>query len=243
MYCKSCGCELSDSEMFCGSCGAENDIVNSTSAPNSQEVSNVKANLSIESLIKRINALGKSKIIYFLSIGMMLLSMIFSVTPVFRVRAFLDNSDEVMFAGFFTFLIIAVYIVAIILMVTPFLVGKNPKPSYFICAKIITILTFVWFFILLFLTSGSVNKQNLNSVAGVAPSVTGWFYIITTAAAIALLFKLTYDIKKIYGIKTNRVEGFSTINYTEKENVWRCPQCGKANDKFISYCSCGCKKP
>ena len=91
MYCKQCGKELRDDEMFCSSCGTKAGEVKKTTfeMPDAERLKN-----SVDVFKSRLNDLGENKVTYLTGICLLLVSAFLLTKEMFAVSytVFYTNS-------------------------------------------------------------------------------------------------------------------------------------------------------
>lgn len=203
MYCSQCGNELKNNEKFCPNCGAKNgpseSPANENFSPINIKIKAITASEMKDNFISGVADLGKYKMLLFANIALLLLSMIFSLTNTFKAEAWLGISQSMSMFDEMTgtkLFFIACYILSIVTLVFPLLLKKAWKPSFFLPAKIITILSTLWFFIVLIAGLNEVSSSEFSSMAEFTLTATGWLFIVATLGAMALSFKIALDFKK-----------------------------------------------
>lgn len=200
MFCSKCGNELKNGEQFCPKCGTKS---GTTGKPINLNISTEDMkNKAIEmksNLISGVVDLGKNKVLVLGNIALLILSLIFSFTNTFKVDAILGVSEGMSLVedvGMKPIYLI-LYLTAIIVLMIPLLFKKAWSPKFFLPAKIVTILSSLYFLIVLFIGLDEVDSSGYGSIAEFNLSVTGWLFVITTIGALVLAYKNTFDLKKL----------------------------------------------
>lgn len=220
MFCSKCGNELKAEEQFCPKCGTKSGATGNPINLNiSTEDMKSKAIEMKGNLISGVADLGKNKVLILSNIVLLILSLIFSFTKVFKVDAILGISEGMsMFedmAGIKVFFIIC-YLLSVLALVFPLFFKKAWSPKFFLPTKIVTILSSIWFFIILFVGLNEVNSSGYGSIAEFNLSVTGWLFVITTIGALVLAYKNTFDLKKLKENSKIAVQNTSQIDEEQK---------------------------
>ena len=213
MYCSNCGNELKSDEQYCSHCGTKVGATgNSVHLDISAEKIKKQATQIKSNFAESVADLGKNKGLLFANIALIVCSMIFSLLKTFKVTAVMGISESMsMFDGVDgvrNFFIIG-YIVSVFFLLFPLMFKKAWKSIFFLPAKIISILSVLWFLLFTFMGISEVDESDYSALAEFAPSVAGWIYIIATLGALFLSFKLALEYKKLAAVKTEGI--------TEKE--------------------------
>ena len=211
MFCSKCGKELKDGELFCSQCGTRCGTTGNSMNISTGDMKN-KAIEMKNNFVSGVADLGKSKTLIFGNIILLFLSLIFSLTKVFKVDAILGMSQGMsMFvdiesvkemdgfkdmAGVKSFALIF-YLFAILMLVFPLLLRREWSTKFFLPTKIVTIATLVWFLFVLFTGLSELDSSEYSSLAEFNLSGTGWLFLVTTAGALILAYKNTVDLKKL----------------------------------------------
>ncbi len=215
MFCRNCGAQVTEGNKFCRSCGAEIVARPTVQRPQqtqqTQQSQNVRYNYNPAPVQASQNAgyaafgsnLGQLKNLFFICLVVLVLSMIFSFTEVFKAYSNLGNSETIGMLGSsseenFKGLDFVLYGGSIIVMCLPLITKKEIKKINLLPAKITTILNLSWFLLVFLLTLSDVNSSGLSSFGGIGISIMGWFFLATTVGSIFLLFKLSGQIKRGY---------------------------------------------
>lgn len=200
MYCVKCGNELREKEQFCSNCGTKVGYVPNRMNLNfsTDDIKNKFTEMK-SNFVSSVADTGKNKVLLLANIALLLISFIFSLTETFKVDAILGiNESMSMFddmQGVKAFFIFG-YLLSISSIFIPLLFKKSWKPKFFLPAKVVTIASTGWFFLLLITGLEEVKSSEFSSMAEFAPTPAGWIFLIATLCAIILSFKLALDFKK-----------------------------------------------
>ena len=135
------------------------------------------------------SALGSNMVIYFISLGVMLMNIIFMYCPQFSVLRWFDFSlygsgisrmdDDLEFLIVFGIIILLGYIGGMVLSALPLMTNKKWSGKYFICSRVTSIvaLSFYMLFVIILL-----------SESGVSLTFWGVMYIMSGIGSIVLSF-------------------------------------------------------
>lgn len=200
LFCSRCGNELNNGDGFCPKCGfkiksrGEAISVNISTENFRDKIMELKENIVLNTA-----DLGKNRLFIFGNIALLILSIIFACTPIFKVSSLFGISESMsMFVdinGIRVFFI-SCYIISIIFIIIPLVSKKAWKSKYFLMGKITSILMLIWFLIVLISGISKTEESSYGSIAEFSLTATGWLFLIFTIGSIILLFKTSYDIKK-----------------------------------------------
>lgn len=200
MFCSKCGNELKDGEQFCSKCGTKAGTTGNTVNLNiSTEDMKNKAVEMKENLITGVADLGKNKALILANIVLLIFSLLFSFTDIFKIETVfgdLQGLSLVEDVGMKPIYLI-LYIAAIAVLLIPVLFKKVWSSKFFLPTKIVTILSMLYFLLVLSLGLNELNSNEYGSYAEFSLSVTGWLFVITTVGAMILSYKNTFDLKKL----------------------------------------------
>lgn len=200
MFCSKCGNELKDGEQFCSKCGTKAGTTGNTVNLNiSTEDMKNKAVEMKENLITGVADLGKNKALILANIVLLIFSLLFSFTDIFKIETVfgdLQGLSLVEDVGMKPIYLI-LYIAAIAVLLIPVLFKKVWSSKFFLPTKIVTILSMLYFLLVLSLGLKELNSNEYGSYAEFSLSVTGWLFVITTVGAMILSYKNTFDLKKL----------------------------------------------
>ena len=219
MFCGKCGNELRNGETFCPRCGTNvgvNAGANFTpnanpnggqyanpnggqyAAPNGGQNGSIINTAALNSFknnfISGAQNLGKNKVLVFITMGALLLSMILAMIPTYKATILFGSITASMFQGsaFLRVLFILAYLASIVFLCIPLLFQKQWNFKYFLAGEITTIAAVGWS--LLGLISASSGEYS--EYAKISYSAGGWMFLIVTVATAVLCFKTCFDIKK-----------------------------------------------
>lgn len=215
MFCLKCGNELKNGEEFCPKCGAKfgttGNSINLNLSTNDIKNKIVKMK---GKLISGVDDFEKNKMLVLGNITLLILSLIFSFTKVFTVDGILGISQGMsMYQDMIgvKFFFIVGYLLSVLSLASPWLDKKAWSPVFFLPTKIVTILSSIWFLLVL-----SVGTDEAGSMAEFNLSATGWLFIISTIGAFVLAYKNTFDLKKL--IKSSKIT-VQNNSQTEEEQI------------------------
>lgn len=192
MFCSKCGSELKNREQLCPNCGTI-----SGGTDNSEDLNTSAKELRSNFTLGTVD-LGKNRVLILANIALLILSLLFSFTNIFKVNAIFGMS-----AGMSLFeyaeikpIYLILYLIAIIILMIPLLFKKAWSPKFFLPTKIVTILSLLYFLLFLFIGLDEVDSSGYGSIAEFNLSVTGWLFVITTIGALGLAYKNTVNLKK-----------------------------------------------
>lgn len=200
MFCSKCGNELKDGEQFCSKCGTKAGTTGNTVNFNiSTEDMKNKAVEMKENLITGVADLGKNKVLILGNIVLLILSLIFSFTDIFKLETVFGDQQGLSLVEDvgMTPIYLILYIAAIAVLLIPVLFKKVWSSKFFLPTKIVTVLSMLYFLLVLSLGLNELNSNAYGSYAEFGLSVTGWLFVITTVGALILAYKNTFDLKKI----------------------------------------------
>lgn len=200
MFCSKCGNELKDGEQFCSKCGTKAGTTGNTVNFNiSTEDMKNKAVEMKENLITGVADLGKNKVLILGNIALLILSLIFSFTDIFKLETVFGDQQGLSLVEDvgMTPIYLILYIAAIAVLLIPVLFKKVWSSKFFLPTKIVTVLSMLYFLLVLSLGLNELNSNAYGSYAEFGLSVTGWLFVITTVGALILAYKNTFDLKKI----------------------------------------------
>lgn len=200
MFCSKCGSEIISGEQFCHKCGTKvgttgnNVNLNLSTGDVKNKAVEIKSNF-----ISGVVDLGKYRVFFLGNVLLLILSLIFSFTNTFDATLFGESravslTEEAVMKWIFAI----AYITATVFLVSPLLFKKSWSPWFFLPTKIVTILSSLYFFLLLFVGLNEA-KSGIYASLGVEFNITatGWLFIVTTIGALVLAYKNTYDLKKL----------------------------------------------
>lgn len=200
MFCSKCGNELKDGEQFCSKCGTKAGTTgNMVNFNISTEDMKNKAVEMKENLITGVADLGKNKVLILGNIALLILSLIFSFTDIFKLETVFGDQQGLSLVEDvgMTPIYLILYIAAIAVLLIPVLFKKVWSSKFFLPTKIVTVLSMLYFLLVLSLGLNELNSNAYGSYAEFGLSVTGWLFVITTVGALILAYKNTFDLKKI----------------------------------------------
>lgn len=200
MFCSKCGNELKDGEQFCSKCGTKAGTTGNTVNFNiSTEDMKNKAVEMKENLLTGVADLGKNKVLILGNIVLLILSLIFSFTDIFKLETVFGDQQGLSLVEDvgMTPIYLILYIAAIAVLLIPVLFKKVWSSKFFLPTKIVTVLSMLYFLLVLSLGLNELNSNAYGSYAEFGLSVTGWLFVITTVGALILAYKNTFDLKKI----------------------------------------------
>ncbi len=186
--------------MFCSKCGTKSGTTGNTVNFNiSTEDMKNKAVEMKENLITGVADLGKNKVLILGNIVLLILSLIFSFTDIFKLETVFGDQQELSLVEDvgMTPIYLILYIAAIAVLLIPVLFKKVWSSKFFLPTKIVTVLSMLYFLLVLSLGLNELNSNAYGSYAEFGLSVTGWLFVITTVGALILAYKNTFDLKKI----------------------------------------------
>lgn len=200
MFCTKCGNELKNGEQFCPKCSTKFE----TTAPtmnlsiSTEALKNKTAEMNSNPISSMADS-EKNKALILGNAVLLMLSLIFSFTKMFKVDGIFGISEGMsLFEGLTGIKVICVicYLLAVLALVFPLLLKKAWSPKFFLPTKIVTILSSIWFLIVLLVGLVQTDSSGYSSMAEFNLSVTGWLFVITTIGALILAYKNTNSLKK-----------------------------------------------
>lgn len=200
MFCSKCGNELKDGEQFCSKCGTKAGTTGNTVNFNisTEDMKNKAVDMK-ENLITGVADLGKNKVLILGNIALLILSLIFSFTDIFKFETVFGDKQGLSLVEDvgMTPIYLIFYLIAIAVLIIPLLLKKAWSSKFFLPTKIVTVLSMLYFLLVLSLGLSELNSNEYGSYAEFGLSVTGWLFVITTVGALILAYKNTFDLKKI----------------------------------------------
>lgn len=200
MFCSKCGNELKDGEQFCSKCGTKARTTGNTVNFNisTEDMKNKSVEMK-ENLITGVADLGKNKVLILGNIALLILSLIFSFTDIFKFETVFGDKQGLSLVEDvgMTPIYLILYIATIAVLLIPVLFKKVWSSKFFLPTKIVTVLSMLYFLLVLSLGLNELNSNAYGSYAEFGLSVTGWLFVITTVGALILAYKNTFDLKKI----------------------------------------------
>lgn len=200
MFCSKCGNELKDGEQFCSKCGTKARTTGNTVNFNisTEDMKNKSVEMK-ENLITGVADLGKNKVLILGNIALLILSLIFSFTDIFKFETVFGDKQGLSLVEDvgMTPIYLILYIAAIAVLLIPVLFKKVWSSKFFLPTKIVTVLSMLYFLLVLSLGLSELNSNEYGSYVEFSLSVTGWLFVITTVGAMILSYKNAFDLKKL----------------------------------------------
>ena len=200
MFCSKCGNELKDGEQFCSKCGTKARTTGNTVNFNisTEDMKNKSVEMK-ENLITGVADLGKNKVLILGNIALLILSLIFSFTDIFKLETVFGDKQGLSLVEDvgMTPIYLILYIAAIAVLLIPVLFKKVWSSKFFLPTKIVTVLSMLYFLLVLSLGLSELNSNEYGSYVEFSLSVTGWLFVITTVGAMILSYKNAFDLKKL----------------------------------------------
>lgn len=200
MFCSKCGNELKDGEQFCSKCGTKAGTTGNTVNFNisTEDMKNKSVEMK-ENLITGVADLGKNKVLILGNIALLILSLIFSFTDIFKFETVFGDKQGLSLVEDvgMTPIYLILYIATIAVLLIPVLFKKVWSSKFFLPTKIVTVLSMLYFLLVLSLGLSELNSNEYGSYVEFSLSVTGWLFVITTVGAMILSYKNAFDLKKL----------------------------------------------
>lgn len=200
MFCSKCGNELKDGEQFCSKCGTKARTTGNTVNFNisTEDMKNKSVEMK-ENLITGVADLGKNKVLILGNIALLILSLIFSFTDIFKFETVFGDKQGLSLVEDvgMTPIYLILYIATIAVLLIPVLFKKVWSSKFFLPTKIVTVLSMLYFLLVLSLGLSELNSNEYGSYVEFSLSVTGWLFVITTVGAMILSYKNAFDLKKL----------------------------------------------
>lgn len=200
MFCSKCGNELKDGEQFCSKCGTKARTTGNTVNFNisTEDMKNKSVEMK-ENLITGVADLGKNKVLILGNIALLILSLIFSFTDIFKFETVFGDKQGLSLVEDvgMTPIYLIFYLIAIAVLIIPLLLKKAWSSKFFLPTKIVTVLSMLYFLLVLSLGLSELNSNEYGSYVEFSLSVTGWLFVITTVGAMILSYKNAFDLKKL----------------------------------------------
>lgn len=211
MFCAKCGNQLGENEKFCPVCGTE--VGKSGKTINLQFST---GNLS-ENFKAGMAGLGKNMVLYFVNLGLLLLSFIFSQINTFssdygilKAGLFGMSAGDALGMGdeaastnavFVRIIFILIYIAVIAAAVLPLLTGKKWKALYILPGAVWTLFSLLWYF---FTYSFFLSIFHSESAGlGFDFSAVGWLFLLTTIGSLVLSVLISLNMTGAIGNKAS----------------------------------------
>ena len=175
MFCSKCGNELKDGEQFCSKCGTKARTTGNTVNFNisTEDMKNKSVEMK-ENLITGVADLGKNKVLILGNIALLILSLIFSFTDIFKFETVFGDKQGLSLVEDvgMTPIYLIFYLIAIAVLIIPLLLKKAWSSKFFLPTKIVTVLSMLYFLLVLSLGLSELNSNEYGSCGGVW--VWGW---------------------------------------------------------------------
>lgn len=167
MYCKQCGKELRDDEMFCSSCGTKAGEVKKTTfeMPDAERLKN-----SVDVFKSRLNDLGENKVTYLTGICLLLVSAFLLTKEMFAVSYTVFYTNSYTYTMFenkevLGTLFVVAYLAAVVTMLVPLLLNKEWKRNDFTLGKYVPVASLLWLLIVILAVydevAGELNEYKI----------------------------------------------------------------------------------
>lgn len=139
------------------------------------------------------SALGSNMVIFFISVGLLLMNIIFMYCPNVTASSFYYDDSASVFAGasdwvsgfgfmiFFGILLLLAYIGGMVLCMLPIMTNKRWNGKVFICGRVACIVGLSLYLLGVIILAGSTSYR-----VSVYPNFVGWLFMLTNIGGIVL---------------------------------------------------------
>lgn len=192
-FCKKCGAELKENEMFCGKCGTRTEVSEYTYQ---RPVPPANTGNQLPTKMQWLLCLGLQlacMALYFLPTLQVELASFFGESTIETTSMLKQLSTDG--SPILYLLLLIVYLVATLIMLLPVLQNKRKSEKNLNFLQIMSAAFFAVNAIVFIFMKNEVKEQGFG-LAQLVPSVWGWLYIIASAAAIVYLAVLSKKEKE-----------------------------------------------